>query len=297
MDIKGLQYFIAAAERLNFTTAAKECYITQTAMSLHIGKMEDELGFKLFNRNRNKRVMELTSAGQDFLHRARRLVRDYELALRYSAGVAAGVTGRVDIMIPSCIEGFVLMDRLHAFKEHYPDVALSVYVEPPDRHINSIKRGYADICVGAPDDMELDDDFAVVRWREDPIVLICSARHPLAQKPRVDSDALKNERVILIGPKGIPNTFRILHNNRLQLGFEPEFFISVNNMDEMLLMIELERGVGFLPCFVRDRVRTENAGVVFIPCDNGDFAPTMTTAMGYLKSNSNPAIGNLLGLL
>ncbi|MDR2771118.1 MAG: LysR family transcriptional regulator, partial [Clostridiales Family XIII bacterium] len=52
MDIKGLQYFIAAAERLNFTTAAKECYITQTAMSLHISKMEDELGFKLFNRNR-----------------------------------------------------------------------------------------------------------------------------------------------------------------------------------------------------------------------------------------------------
>jgi hypothetical protein len=62
-------------------------------------------------------------------------------------------------------------------------------------------------------------------------------------------------------------------------------------------MIELERGIGFLPCFVRDRIRTENAGVVFIPCDNGGSAPTMTTAVGYLKNNSNPAIGNLLGLL
>ncbi|MDR2090015.1 MAG: LysR family transcriptional regulator [Clostridiales Family XIII bacterium] len=297
MDIKGLQYFIVAAERLNFTTAAKECYITQTAMSLHISKMEDELGFKLFNRNRNKRVMELTSAGQDFVQRARRLVREYEIALRHSAGVAAGVTGRISVMLPSCIEGFVLMDRLHAFREHYPDVALTLYVEPPDRHINSIKSGCADICVGAPDDMEPDGDFAVVRLREDPIVIICSIRHPLARETKVNSGALKNERVILIGPKGIPNTYRILHNSRRQLGFEPESFISVNNMDEMLLMIELERGIGFLPCFVRDRIRTENAGLAFIPCDNDGSSPTMTTALGYLKSNSNPAIGNLLGLL
>ena len=297
MDIKGLQYFIAAAERLNFTTAAKECYITQTAMSLHIGKMEDEIGFKLFNRNRNKRVMELTNAGQDFVLRARKIVREYEMALHCSAGVAAGVSGRVSIMIPSCIEGFVLMDRLRAFQEHYPDVALTVYVEPPDRHINNIKGGYADICVGAPDDMELDEDFAVVRLREDPIVIICSVRHPLAREAKVDSGALENERVILIGPKGIPNTYRILHNSRMQLGFEPESFISVNNMDEMLLMIELERGIGFLPCFVRDRIRMDNAGIAFVPCDNDGSAPTMTTALGYLKGNSNPAIGNLLGLL
>jgi DNA-binding transcriptional LysR family regulator len=297
MDIKGLQYFIAAAERLNFTTAAKECYITQTAMSLHISKMEDELGFKLFNRNRNKRVMELTVAGQDFVHWARKIVREYEMAIRRSAGVAAGVTGRLGIIIPSCIEGFVLMDRLRAFRELYPDVELTIYVEPPDRHISYIKSGYADICVGAPDDMEPDNDFDVVRWREDPIVLICSTRHPLAREEKVDSDALKKERLILVGPGGIPNTFRILHNNRLHLGFEPESSISVNNMDEMLLMIELERGIGFLPCFVSDRISAENAGVAFIPCDDGGSVPTMTTALGYLKSNSNPAIGNLMGLL
>jgi DNA-binding transcriptional LysR family regulator len=145
--------------------------------------------------------------------------------------------------------------------------------------------------------MEWDEDFSVARFREDPIVIICSTRHPLAQMQKVDSGILQNERVILIGPKGIPNTFRILHNSRLQRGFEPESFISVNNMDEMLLMIELERGIGFLPCFVRDRIRTESAGIAFIPCDDGGSVPTMTTALGYLKSNLNPAIGNLMGLL
>ena len=39
MDIRGLKYFISAAECLNFTRAAKECFITQTAMSQHIANM------------------------------------------------------------------------------------------------------------------------------------------------------------------------------------------------------------------------------------------------------------------
>ena len=65
MDIRGLRYFISAAECLNFTQAAKECFITQTAMSQHIANMEKELGFQLFRRN-NRRV-ELTAAGRDAL--------------------------------------------------------------------------------------------------------------------------------------------------------------------------------------------------------------------------------------
>ncbi|WP_083837879.1 LysR family transcriptional regulator [Acetobacterium woodii] len=48
MDIKGLRYFLSAAENLSFTKAAIEQKVTQTAISLSIGKMEDELGFKLF---------------------------------------------------------------------------------------------------------------------------------------------------------------------------------------------------------------------------------------------------------
>ena len=88
MDIRGLKYFIAAAECLNFTKAARECYITQTAMSLHIAKMEEELGFQLFNRN--NRTVELTMAGRDFYQRARLVVQTYEEAVCHSRYTACG---------------------------------------------------------------------------------------------------------------------------------------------------------------------------------------------------------------
>jgi DNA-binding transcriptional LysR family regulator len=295
LDIKGLQYFITAAERLNFTVAAKERYITQTAMSLHIKKMEDELGFKLFIRN--KHTTALTEAGRDFYARAREIIWEYGAAVRHAASVDSGVTGIVSLVIPSCIEGFVLMDRLRAFRAAYPGVELNIYVEPPELHIGSIKSGRADLCVGAPDDMALDPDFLVERLREDPIIIVCSARHPFSKLGTVTAEMLRHEPVILCGPKGIPNTFRTLRNSRMQSGFDPDSIISVNNMDEMLLLIELERGIAFLPAFVSDRISEETSGVRFVQCDYEGGTPTMTTAVGRLKSNPNPVLKNLLSAL
>ncbi|MDR3277484.1 MAG: LysR family transcriptional regulator [Oscillospiraceae bacterium] len=295
MDIKGLQYFITAAERLNFTVAAKECYITQTAMSLHIKKMEDELGFKLFIRN--KHTTELTEAGRDFHVRARGLILEYESAVRHAASVGNGVTGIISITVPSSIEGFVLMDRLRVFRAANPGVEVNLYVEPPGRHIGSIKSGRTDICVGAPDDMDLDPDFVVERLREDPIVVVCSIRHPFARLGSVKADMLQKEPTILCGPKGIPNTFRTLRNSRMQSGLDSGSIISVNNMDEMLLLIELERGIGFLPSFVSDRVAIEKSGIAFVQCDYNGRTPTMTTAVGYLKNNPNPVLKNMMNTL
>ena len=64
MDFKCLNYFIRSAETLNFTKAAKICGVSQTAISLAIVKMEEDLGFQLFERN--NRSMRLTPAGRDF---------------------------------------------------------------------------------------------------------------------------------------------------------------------------------------------------------------------------------------
>jgi DNA-binding transcriptional LysR family regulator len=292
MDIKGLQYFVAAAELLNFTAAARACYITQTAMSLHIKKMEDELGFKLFIRD--KHTTDLTDAGRDFYMRSREIILSYESAVRHSASVSNGIIGVVDIMLPSCIEGFILMDGLKSFSELYPDIKLNVSVEPPGLHIDCVRSGRADICIGAPDDMELDGGFAVERLREDPVAILCGKSHPLARYETVTVGMISRETAVVCGPKGIPNVFRTLRNDRLMSGLDSGMTLSVNNMDEMLLAIELGRGVGFLPDFVRRHIPYDMSGLVFLKCNFNGRPPTMTTAAGYLRGNPNAAIGNLL---
>ena len=68
MNIHSLQYFCSVAKHLNFSKAAEECHIAQTAMSRSIAAMEDELGFRLFDRTRHH--VELTPAGAYFLKEA-----------------------------------------------------------------------------------------------------------------------------------------------------------------------------------------------------------------------------------
>jgi DNA-binding transcriptional LysR family regulator len=80
MDLRSLNYFVHAAKYLNFTQAAKECYISQTAVSLAIAKLEDELGFLLFERN--NRVIGLTEAGKEFYNWASQILQSYDNAVK-----------------------------------------------------------------------------------------------------------------------------------------------------------------------------------------------------------------------
>ena len=50
MEIRQLRYFISAATHLNFTRAARECFIVQTAMTQQIANLENEIGVRLFER-------------------------------------------------------------------------------------------------------------------------------------------------------------------------------------------------------------------------------------------------------
>ena len=69
MNLKQMEYFVAAAEQLNFTRAAKKCFISQTAMTLQIQSLEEKIGVPLFVRD--KHHVELTAAGKVYLNEAR----------------------------------------------------------------------------------------------------------------------------------------------------------------------------------------------------------------------------------
>jgi DNA-binding transcriptional LysR family regulator len=293
MDIKGLRYFIAAAERLNFTTAAKECYITQTAMSLHISKMETELGFKLFDRN--KRVVELTDAGKDFLRYARTLLIDYSQAVQHSTGIAIGQEGTITVMIPSLMEGTVFLEHFRNFLTDYPDVTLNIKVENPGKMVGALKKGRIDLAISPPYEMEIDPDIQTVVLRRDPGMLIVSKQHPFATDGKtVTAALLEEENFIVTLDDETPATFRMVRKKWRESGFELRHYTGVQNMDEMLMLVELNKAIGIVPEFVRQSIRP-NGGICVI--DNVEYeghAPELITAIGYLIDSPNPVVDNLL---
>lgn len=128
MTTAQIRYFLVAAERLNFTAAAEQLYITQPSLSRQIAAIEDELGVKLFDRSNN--IVRLTLAGKALYDRLSVFFQEYQRIVKEVRDISSGSRGHLNLAI--------LEDQ------YMPDV-LTVSIrnliqESPDCEINIIRR-------------------------------------------------------------------------------------------------------------------------------------------------------------
>ena len=95
VSIQRLPVFLSAAEHLNFTRAAEEQCISQTAVSQQIKLLEQELGYALFVRG--KRGVRLTPAGEVFYRQCRQLLIRYNDAAAQGKKIALGTAADLRI--------------------------------------------------------------------------------------------------------------------------------------------------------------------------------------------------------
>lgn len=295
MDIRGIKYFISAAECLNFTRAARECFITQTAMSQHIANMEKELGFQLFRRN--NRNVELTPAGRDFYEQMKLVVHAYDNAVRHSQNLSSGGEGSIVIAMPSCIEGLTFMSRLRYFKSHYPSIHLTVMIVSPRYMVERLKRGECDIAISWPYDMAQADELTVQNIAEFKSLLVCASDHPLAGSKSVTPERLIEEHVALMDLQGMPATYRSMSKDWKRLGLLPPeavTFQQINRMEELLFAVNIDPSVvALVPEFVQ---KNATGNMSFLELDM-PAPPMFVLAAGYLTSNLNPALHLALDVL
>ena len=73
MELRHLRYFVAVAEMENVSRAETKLHVSESALSLQIRDLEEELGFQLFERT--AKSVNLTNAGRVFLNDARALLK------------------------------------------------------------------------------------------------------------------------------------------------------------------------------------------------------------------------------
>jgi len=93
MDIKHLDYIIALADEHSLSIAARKLSVTQSAVSQHLSKLENELGASLFNRTNSE--WTLTEEGRIYLEMAREIVRLEERAAAAISERAGSGSGRL----------------------------------------------------------------------------------------------------------------------------------------------------------------------------------------------------------
>lgn len=144
MDINHARTFLEIVTTGNFMRAADRLHITQTAVSARVHALEEQLGQKLFVRN--KSGASLTPAGERFLRYAQTLVQVWERA-RHQVAVPPGRRGVVMVGCELSLWEPLLVDWLLWMRHTAPQVALRAEVGLPGRLMNDVTEGILDIAV------------------------------------------------------------------------------------------------------------------------------------------------------
>ena len=124
MDLRQLKYFVGVVEAGSFTKAAEQLNVAQSALSLHVRKMEEGFGTQLLIRERNGIL--LTTAGTKLLEHARIILDQVELAEKEMTRKAKSPSGEVTIGIPSGLARVLVGELLAYAKEQLPKVSLKI---------------------------------------------------------------------------------------------------------------------------------------------------------------------------
>ena len=144
MDINLAKTFLEVVARGNFVTAAERLHLTQTAVSARIRVLEEQLGRRLFVRN--KAGARLTPAGAQFVRYATGLVQMWERARQQ---VALPV-GRADVMSVGAEMSLwnpLLADWLIWMHNECPEIALRATVDMPGRLLDQVQDGSLDLAL------------------------------------------------------------------------------------------------------------------------------------------------------
>jgi DNA-binding transcriptional LysR family regulator len=176
INLHELNVFVEAAIAQNFSVAARRLYLSQPAVSLHIGNLEKQLGIELFRRN--GRSIQLSDAGRVMLPMAQdalRQVKHLEETMWELKGV---LIGHLSIACSTTVGKYILPHIVAGYRRCYPQVRVTINVTSRRSAIDWLIAGRAEIAVVSAKINHA--ELVYEPFASDRIVLLVSADHPWA---------------------------------------------------------------------------------------------------------------------
>ncbi|ASA20985.1 LysR substrate-binding domain-containing protein [Paenibacillus donghaensis] len=280
MDIRKLHYFIAVAEELHFHRAAEKLNMTQPPLSQQIQALEQELGVKLFERN--KRQVRITPAGSIFLEEAKMILSQLERSIKTVQLASQGIIGHLNIAFIGSAEGGIMVDVLKIFRERFPQIQLNLREMTSAQQWQALHDGT--LHIGFLRFIEPAKDINHYSLNNETLVAVLPDQHPLAKLPTLSVSSLHSEPFIFF-PRHLGLPF-----HDLIMGFCAEHGVYPNVVQEAIQMytivnlVAANLGVSIVPSSVSVFQRS---GVVFRPFE--ETAPPVPFYAAW-RTDTNQAI-------
>lgn len=242
-DFEALAIFAKVVELRSFAAAATELALSKATVSKAVGRLEERLGARLFNRT--SRRLALTDAGRTLAVRAAQLLADGEAAESEALAQSAAPRGVVRLAVPMTFGVNVLAPLLPDFLTQYPDVAVDMHLS--DAMVDLIGEGF-DIGVRIA---SLPDSSLVARR------LCAMPRHTVAAPSYLERYGrpthpmhLAQHRCFAYAYLSTPNVWHFTNATGEEATVRPSGQLRVNNGEAVLPALIAGLGIADLPDFI-----------------------------------------------
>jgi len=280
-EIRELECFLAVAEQLNFSKAARQMNLSQPPLTRHVQALEAKLGVRLFERD--TRSVALTRAGSRYLEEVRTLLGRLDQAGESASQAGGDGPDRLRLSFVGALLDPSMLRVIQAFRERRPRCRIEIADLPPAAQMAALRAGEIDGCfLGAKPAAALRGVLCRV-WRREPLLLALPERHALAGARNVRWSDLRPEPWVMVSREAAP-AFRqqfsqLAARHALAGGVVQE----ADRVPAILAMVAAGNGISLLPEMVR---RLIDCGVVFRPLPKP--APHLSHAFACSAEPSGP---------
>jgi len=147
MNFKQLEYILAIDEYKVFSEAAFHCGVTQATLSAMVIKLEEELGFQIFDRT--TKPVTITESGEEVIAKAKEMLRIKGSIDLIGKSIPEGLSGELRIGIIPTVANSLLSKILPVLLEKNPDLQLVIKEVTTEEVIRGLKRGSLDFGIAA----------------------------------------------------------------------------------------------------------------------------------------------------
>ena len=216
-ELRQLRYFLAVAEELNFSRAARRLNMAQPPLSVAIRQLEQELGTPLFVRS--SREVRLTEAGAAFVDGAKRTLAEADAAVATARRAGEGELGSIRLGYSWSARFETLPALGQAFESRRPDVEVLAEEMWNGRMPAALRARTIDVAVALCP--EIAGELAYAPIRSEAVVALLPAGHALTSEDEIDLAALADEDFMFFPRDLGPRLHDFLVSLCRRAGFEP----------------------------------------------------------------------------
>ncbi|QDG53939.1 hydrogen peroxide-inducible genes activator [Persicimonas caeni] len=279
--LRQLEYIVALADTGQFIEAAKQCAVSQPALSKQVREVEDMLGVELFERARPRVLM--TPAGEEIVRRARLMLAEARELVSAASAYAGKPHGLVRLGVIPTIAPYGLPGLLATLRRIYPEVSFAIHELQTDVLLDELRGGAIDLGLLARpfDNAGLSGPDLIV----EPFVFVAPTDHPLSTPESIETCDVAGASLILM------EDGHCLRDQAIEVcaaaGPPPATSVTAASVATLVRMVESGLGATLLPA---SALSTElRSGQGLVARSFGDSPPGRTLTLQWRSTSPSEA--------